>query len=471
MDLVIGVDIGTAQLKVGVFDTQGRCQAWAARPCAPDYQAGGRVTLAPELWWDAFADAFAECRQAVDRSAIRAIGVSSQAQTYILVDQAGQPLGPAVSWLDTTGDADGAAAALGLDAEKYYAHAGFGCPCPMQAACKLRRQAETATPWAGAKQLLFADGALMFRLTGEAGVSRNLAAMSGLYSLKLNDWWPAGHAAARLPRALLPRLCEMGEPIGQLRPDVAQDLNIPVAPVVAGANDQTAAAIGTGLAEPGETMLGMGTAMVAYQVIRASAPALKSRPLRGIYPRGFHWQLVLCSTAGAVLEWAKNILTPDHTWDEFFAEALAAEPGSAGLRLDPNWDHPNSGGSLLGIRLAHERDHVLRAVLEGIACAAREMLDQLNASGTVRATGGASGNDKWMQMLADFTGRSLERLHQPHAGLWGTAIMAGYGAGLFDDILETARSRRPSGQVFTPRRKCSRTYDRVYRNYLATRPG
>jgi len=461
-DLLAAVDIGTTRLKVGLFDAEGRCVVSAARPCPPDYAADGTITLRAGRWWEAFADGFGECLAAVEASAVRAIGVSSQAQTYALLDGEGGAVAPAVSWLDLRGDAEGMARDL-EDEEDYYGHAGWHID-PMLASCKLRRLSGGPGAWDGVEHVVFPDGWLMFRLTGRAGVSRNLASMSGLYSMKLGRWWPRAVAAARVPERALPTICGMGEPVGALLPEMARELGIPVVPVVAGANDQTAAALGCGLTLPGDTMLGMGTALVTYQVIRSSAPAAESRPLRGPYPCGLHWQMDVCNMAGAALEWARDLFGLG--WEQFYDEALSAEPGSGGLRLSPHWD---DGGALLGLRPGTSRRHLLRAVLEGIACAVREQFDLMRVSRPVRAVGGACANDGWMQMLADFTGRSIERLELAQGGLWGTAIMAAHGVGIFDDMLAAARARRSTGRRFDPRPGDAKIYRRVYDDYLESR--
>ncbi|MCK4284133.1 MAG: hypothetical protein KAX44_07435, partial [Candidatus Brocadiae bacterium] len=244
-------------------------------------------------------------------------------------------------------------------------------------------------------------------------------------------------------------------------------------PVVAGANDQTAAALAAGLAQPGEAALGLGTAFVAYQVVRRDAPPPASRSYRGTYIGGLAYELALCSTAGAMMEWTRELFANGRNWDEIMAEALSAEPGCAGLRANPNFGAdcrepggPEATAALVGLRLRHERRHLLRAVLEGAACAAREQLDTLDAGGTIAVTGSGSANTEWMQLLADVTGRRLQRMAQSQATLWGTALLAGHGAGLFTDLLETARSRRQGGETFSPSGGNDGVYAQVYRDYL-----
>ena len=464
-DLLIGVDIGTTNLKVGVFTVGGECRALAERPCPLDHRDGGRIEVDPEVWWKMFEEGLGECLVNVDPSEIRAIGVSSQAQTHVLLDADGNPLGPAISWLDATGDGEGFGREVGSG---FYEHTGWPESGPMLAAGKFRQYSRNnPNAWDGVAHMVFADGYLIHRLTGRCAVSRNLAAMSGLYSLPGCDWWPSALKTAGIPRNVLPYLCETGESAGTLLPDVQVSLRLGPVPVVAGANDQTAAAIGAGICDPGQTVLNFGTAMVVYQVVRPGDSVPACLPLRGPYVGGRRYQLVLSIAPGGYIGRVRN-LTGNRPWPEFYRRVLSVEPGAGGLRFVPE-DTGRGGveGTMAGIGLNHVPDQMARAVLEGAACAARARLDQLGAGETVRLTGGGSSNDAWVQTMADIIERRLERLDQPQTGLFGTALAAGQGAGIVPDLLAAARDAARGIRVFNPSGKHTAVYRRVYRDFQA----
>ena len=293
--------------------------------------------------------------------------------------------------------------------------------------------------------------------------------MSGLYSMQTGDWWQAAVESAGVPRELLPAIREIGEPIGRLHPKLARRWGMANVPVVAGANDQTAAALGVGLTEPGEVTLGIGTALAAFQVVDAAAP-MDSRLLRGPYFGGLQYRMGLCGTSGAAVLWARELLAPGQELDGLIEEVLSVEPGCGGLRADPCFEGEGvSSGALVGLSLQHERRHVFRAILEGIACAAREQLEILAAPARVFVTGGGATCDGWLQMLADLIGRQLQRPDQPQPGLWGTALAAGYGARMFDNLLKTARALRRPAERFTVSGAHAKVYASVYHDYLALR--
>ena len=220
--------------------------------------------------------------------------------------------------------------------------------------------------------------------------------------------------------------------MGELDAGLARQWGIPTVPVVAGANDQTAAALGAGLANPGDTAVGLGTAFVTYQIVDQTAQRLP-RTLTGTYLQGLYYRL-FCDGGGNVVEWAKNTFFPGRSWPEFFATALAVAPGAGGFRFAPE------RGILKGLSLAHGAAEMARSILEGLACLLRKQFDALKVRDVVRLTGSGARDDAWVQLMADITGRPLERLDQPQATLWGQALAAGYGAGIFPDLLAAART-------------------------------
>ncbi len=419
--LVAAVDIGTTNLKVGIFDGGGVRIVESEAPCLPEHDPGGAVFQSPEAWWAAFSTAFGECLAHCDGARPAALAVSSQAQTYLWLDSAGRPVGPARSWLDATGAVQVFSDALGLS--DFYTHTGWPEPNPMLALCKLRVHPR---PAAGVR-LVFADGWLMQRLCGRCCVSRNLAAMSGLYSIPAGGWWRPALDWVGLPEACLPELVETGTAVGRLRIEAAREFGLGRIPVVAGANDQTAAALGAGLGAAGDTMLGLGTALVTYRLTREAASGARPpacRPLRGPYPGGGYYELLVCGNAGPLLEWARRLLPGRPDWPRFFETALAVPPGAAGLRCDPE-PAPGQGARLEGITGGQGAAELGRAVLEGLAGVVRRQFDCLGVRGRpVRACGGGARVAGWVQMLADFSGREIERLDPPHVTLRGTALCA-----------------------------------------------
>lgn len=464
-DLMVGIDVGTSRLKAGVFDTTGTPVAFAQRECPVSTRDQNTAELDANVWWQALQEAISDCLKRADAGAVRAIGLSSQAQSYVWTDDKGQAAGPAISWLDRRGDGPGVATAL--SAYDFYRHTGWADADPMLAVCKLRQGTGRPDVCDARGHLLFTDGFLIHRLCGETVISRNLAAMTGLYSLKESDWWEPALKCAHVDRELLPAIRDVGEQAGSLRPEIARHWGTECIPVVTGANDQTAAAIGAGLCRPGDVNLGLGTALVAYQVIRPDSPPPVARPLRGEYVNGLNFQLTLHNTAGGVVEWARNTFCCEASWDRFFDVALSAAPGADGLICRPDFS-ADSGGSVRGLALGHERPQLLRAILEGVALTAREKLDQLDAPEEITVTGAASANDRWMQLMADVTGRAIKALNRSQTTLWGTALAAGAGAELFPDILEVSRERRSTRSRFMPAPAGKKIYDTLYTNFRQT---
>jgi len=114
---------------------------------------------------------------------------------------------------------------------------------------------------------------------------------------------------------------------------------------------------------------------------------------------------------------------------------------------------------------------MLRAVLEGLCCAAREQLDRLDCGESAVVTGGGAVDDQWLQLIADVTGRTLTRSSETQATLKGTAMMAASGARLASDLIELARSQKTKGAKFLPRPELADTYEKVYDDFRRMRGG
>ena len=218
-------------------------------------------------------------------------------------------------------------------------------------------------------------------------------------------------------------------------------------------------------------MLGLGTALVTYRVVEEAGPGTDGacRPLRGPYPGGLRYELLVCSNAGPLLEWARGVSPHCPDWSAFFRRALSAPPGALGLRC-----HPQPAGRtaavLDGIMVAQGPAEVGRAVLEGLACMVRRQFECLDVSGEVRVCGGGTRSRDWVQLITDVTGRCLRRLEQPHTGLLGTAMCALCGAGFAPNLRAAVRKTgaRLPGTLHRPAADRPReTFDAVFADLLS----
>jgi xylulokinase len=220
-------------------------------------------------------------------------------------------------------------------------------------------------------------------------------------------------------------------------------------PVVAGGGDQAANAVGVGALDPGVVALSLGTSGVVF--------AATDRPI--VEPRGrvhafchavpdrWHLMSVMLSAAGS-LRWYRDALAPGAGFEELTKEAEAVPPGSEGLfflpyltgERSPHPD-PSARGAFIGLTVSHERRHLTRAVLEGVAHGLRDGLDLMRAAGmpaptVVRASGGGIASRLWRQILADVLGAGIAGVGTTEGAAYGAALLAAPAAGLAGSVAE-----------------------------------
>jgi xylulokinase len=217
-------------------------------------------------------------------------------------------------------------------------------------------------------------------------------------------------------------------------------------PIALGAADTAAAALGTGLLEPGtiQLTLGTGAQLIHIQTQPERDPTGRTHLYRAA--DGSHWYaMAAVQNAGLALDWVRRMLNA--SWDEVYASVTAVQAGSAELTFLPylireraHHQHPTSSGAFIGMRIDHQREHLLHATLEGVALGIRVALDALpggNEATVLRLAGGGSVHPAWRQMLANVLGRDLVTVDTPAASARGAALLGGIASGIWADAAAT----------------------------------
>jgi xylulokinase len=218
-------------------------------------------------------------------------------------------------------------------------------------------------------------------------------------------------------------------------------------PVVAGGGDQAANAVGVGVVSPGTMALSLGTSGVVFA---ATDRPLIERHARvhafcHAVPDRWHMMSVMLSAAGS-LRWFRDALAPGIEFGALVATAERIPPGSDGLFFLPyltgeRSPHPDplARGAFIGLTLAHDRRHLTRAVLEGVAFGLRDGLDLMTAAGMpppsrIHASGGGTASSLWRQILADVLGAEIAIVATTEGAAYGAGLLAGVGAGWWDSV-------------------------------------
>ncbi|SDQ83630.1 FGGY-family carbohydrate kinase [Quadrisphaera sp. DSM 44207] len=481
-DYVIGVDSSTTAAKAVVWNPAGLAVSSARSTFELSRPRPGWGEQNAEDWWAATAAAVRRAVQTVDASRVGALCVTHQRETFVCLDAAGNPLRPALLWLD------GRAVREVEEHGTAEVHRITGKPPnPTPAWYKLlwlaRHEPETV---ARTGKVVDVQGFLVHRLTGEWATSWASADPLGLVDMTTCDYDDGLLAAAGLRREQLGELRPPGTVLGRVADDVARELGLPRGlPVVAGVGDGQAAQLGTGVTASGRAYLNLGTGVVSgtysetysygaqYRTLFAAVPgayALETFIGGGTYNLSWFVEkfsgldsraLGLELTPEQILETAAAQLPPG-------ADGLLLLPYWAGA-LTPYWDH-HARGVLVGLTGSHGKSHVYRALLEGIAYEQRLLTDGAEAVlqepvSTLVALGGGSRSRVWCQILADVMRRRVDVVREAESTCLGAGMLAAAAVGVHDSVPAAAEAMSATAGSYEPDAERCAAYDRLYAVY------
>jgi len=470
---ILGIDLGTSSVKVIILDTEGRTLSMSKADYKVMASLPGWAESDPSEWWRATVSAVQATVAQAPLARVSAIGLSGQMHGVVPTDKEGRPTRAALLWADTRAEAEleryQALPAVMLERLANPLVPGMAGPL----LCWLKHHEASsyqATCWA-----LQPKDWLRLCLTDTVAADPSDASATLLYDLEADRWADDVIVALGLKRDLFAAISPSGGLAGTLTTRAAEALGLsPGLPVATGAADTAAAALGTGLLAPGPIQLTMGT---GAQLVRlCSKPRADPTRRTHLYRAadGANWYVMAAvQNAGLALDWVRRTLGA--SWDDIYKSVDAVAPGAEGLTFlpyltkeRPHYRNLHSNGAFLGMRIDHQREHLLHAALEGVAFGIRvafEALPGANETTALRLAGGGSVHPAWRQMLADVLGRELVTVDTPAASGRGAALLGGMASGIWADAAATASVVPSTYVVATPSIRQT-TYDDVYARYL-----
>jgi xylulokinase len=413
----LGLDLGTSGVKSVLLDAAGAVVGQATAPLRLSHPHPLWSEQNPSDWWQATRKAVALLRQQHDVTRVRGVGLSGQMHGAVLLDAADHVLRPAILWNDGRAHAE----CVELEATEPRSRSITGnLAMPGFTAPKLlwvRRHEPDL--FAQVRRVLLPKDWLRLRMTGEAVSDMSDAAGTLWLDVGARRWSQAMLAATDLSESQMAWLAEGTDIAGHLRPDIAAEWGLPAGiPVAAGASDNAAGAVGIGCMTPGQAFVSLGTSGVVFVVDSAFLPD----PEHAVHtfchcvPGMWHRMSVTLSAAASLAWWA-HIAGADET--NLLAELQDAGAAStngpvflpylSGERTPHN--DAGASGAFVGLRAAHGRADMTRAVLEGVAFALADGLNALEARGgrihALTAIGGGARSALWLRTLASALDRPL----------------------------------------------------------------
>lgn len=456
MAYFLGIDTSTTSSKALLIDEQGNVIAVASNPHTLQTPRPLWSEQNPLEWWEAVS---ASIRSVLEKAGIggeriAAIGLTGQMHGLVLLDEAGSVLRPAILWNDqrTQSQCDEIHARIGketfIQITGNVALTGFTAP-------KILWVKENEPDiFAKAKHVLLPKDYIRYKLTGQYAMDKADGAGTVLFHLKVRDWSDEVLSALDIPRAWMPKTFEGPEFTGQVTTEAASITGLKAGtPVAAGGGDQAAQAVGVGAVEPGIVGLTVGTSGVVF----ATTPSALIEPEGRLHafchavPGMWHFMGVMLSAAGS-LQWYRDSLAIDMSFDDLLKEAEIIPAGSEGLFFLPylsgeRTPHPDplARGAFIGLTLRHSRAHMTRAVLEGVAFGLKDSFTLIQNAGLgtitqVRASGGGTKGALWRQILASVLEANLVTVHTTEGAAYGAALLAGVGGGAWKDVVSACRA-------------------------------
>ena len=455
----LGIDIGTTSVKAAAFSDKLE-QVFSS---TADYTLdahGDIVEFDAESYWSIVKAEIAKAKGQID---IDALAVDTQCETLILTDKEGNPLCPAIVWLDNRATEEAEIIASHFGHKRVYEVTGQPEITATWPACKLlwvkRNKPDI---WAKTERVFLLEDWILYKLTGKFISEKTLQSSTIYFDIRKGQWWDEMLDFIGVRKDMLPTLCSSAKLVGEYEG----------IKVVTGAIDQIAGAIGAGVVKQGTVSVMTGTTMVIFM----PSETVPEYDEKSIVPCHYNYDDKYCllswtPTAGMALKWFKNALCESFSFAELDELAENVNAGSDGLTFLPYLCgstmpkyNPDARGSFTGLTAEHTRGHFVRSVMESVACMLKANLDYLGLDiDEIRAMGGGANSPLWCQMKADMTGKRLVTLKNKETACLGSAILAGVGIGAFESVEEAAEAIELD-KVFESK---GTDYSECYERYLA----
>jgi xylulokinase len=482
--------VGTGGSRAVLIDTAGRIVASATVEHEQFVSVQpGWAEQEPRDWWRASAAAIRSVIAKADVPAedIKGVGLSGQMHGAVLLDANDEVLRPALIWCDQRSAEQCRYLTANIGGRRLIeltcnpALTGFTLPKLLWV-----RDNEPET-WQRVRSVLLPKDYVRFKLTGEKATDVADASGTLLLNVAARQWSSEMLAAAEIDAKLLPRVYESQEITGSVSHDAAAETGLRAGtPVVGGAGDQAAGAVGLGIVRPGMVSATIGTSGVVFAATNTPALDPEGRVHTFCHAIPGRWHVMgVTQGAGLSLRWFRDQFgfasSDGDPYESLTVEAAGVPPGAEGLlwapylmgERTPHLD-PDARAALVGLTASHTRAHVVRAILEGVAFSLRdsfEILKELKVPcDTIRLGGGGARSELWRQIQADIYGHEVEIMEAEEGAAYGVAILAGVAAGAWasveaacDEVIRT-RSR------VAPEPHAVGLLNRQYQKYVALYP-
>ncbi len=455
MAKLLGIDIGTSSTRAVLLDEGGRVLNSASAEHAPIQSPKiGWAEQDPSDWWDAGCRAIKACleKSRTPPGDIAGVGLTGQMHGLVLLDADGNVLRPSIIWCDqrTATQCSQITQQVGekrlIDLTSNPALTNFTLPKIWWV------QQHEPQIWSRVQSVLLPKDYFRYRLTGARVIDVAEASGTLFFNVSRREWSKPMLDLSGIRENQLPVVLESHEISGHVSKEGASASGLLAGtPIVAGAGDQAAGAVGMGIVRPGAVSATIGTSGVVFAATASPFLDPQGRIHTFCHAVPGRWHVMgVTQAAGLSLRWFRDQFDlrgegmPD-PYDRLLEEGAKAPPGADGLlwtpylmgERTPHLD-PQARGALVGITAQHTRAHVIRAILEGVAFSLRDTLTifaelKLPVK-SIRLGGGGARGPLWQQIQSDVYGMPVELIEAEEGAAYGAALLAGAGVGVWPSV-------------------------------------
>lgn len=481
MAYLLGIDLGTSSVKCLLFNEKGEALASAQQEYQFDVPREGWAEQDPEVWWKASSNCIQSCmEQAGHPEKIDGVGFSGQMHGLVLLDEAKKPVRPAIIWCDQRSISQVESIRQNIGLEKLGEWTGNQIATGFQTASLLWVKENEAEIYERTRYCVLPKDYIRCKLTGEIGTDLTDAAGTLAFDVKEGIWSKQLLKTLAIREDIYPEVHFPFEEAGAVTQSASAETQLPAGTlVVYGGGDQAMQAVGNGAVHPGQVSLTIGTGAQVFAPLPSPLydAQLRAHTFNNVLPES--WYFLGASLCGGLsLRWLRdNVLDTNISYAEMSERVKRIVPGSEGLvflpylsgERTPHMD-PYARGMFFGLTLNHNRDHMMRAIMEGVVFSLKDCFSVLGELGqkasVLIASGGGARSEPWLQMQADIFNCEVYVSEMKEQACLGAAIMAGIGAGVYQDVAEACREVvRWSERPCSPEKNRVALYQEYYQEF------
>ncbi|HHU26948.1 MAG TPA: hypothetical protein GXZ56_10070 [Bacteroidales bacterium] len=486
MNCFLGIDLGTSYFKAGIFDENGsllglgrhavgkRFPVFREEKASPATRDAVGCELPVAVFWDTLQCCVSGAvrHAGISPREVSALSYSSQANSFILLDEADHPLTPFILWPDERAVEDSDTLGAFSSRAGFLEKTGLGVPPDRQSMIAKIEWFQEKKPslWEKVKSIMTISDYLAFILTGERVSDVSTASMTGLLDVPANRWWPDATECYRVQREQLSTPLRTGSRVGNLTAKGAKLIGLSAGTLLfSGGLDHHMVAIGAGIPKMNGLSESTGTVLACVRYRQGYAPRTGVNTAPGL-EENYFFEMAFDDNGAVALEWYRENHARGKTFEELLQEARTVPIGCDGLFARPRANRFKALQGFDPVQKGHREGHFVRAILESTAASLLELvttLDKERQAGTIVPSGGGAKSSLWLQIKANLLNRPFWVPASGELACKGAALSCTVGLSLYGSFDEAMEKQTSFCKRVFPRPVEVEKYKEWYLSYRA----